>query len=94
MTKQNRKSEGVRSPLVLVIATVAAVGVAACNAVPSPTRDVNSGQMMMDITDALNGIRDQSANLQEQVDSLRDVVVRQDTIIRKLALAAGVPIPP
>lgn len=49
--------------------------------------------MMLDLTEALNAIRDQSASLQDQVDSLRGVIVRQDTVLRQLALAAGIPMP-
>ena len=67
--------------------------VVACNAIPTPSRDVNQGQMMLELTETLNAIRDQSANLQDQVDSLRDVIVRQDTVIRQLALTAGIPMP-
>lgn len=79
---------------VLLALIVPVVGIAACNgAMPTPGRDVNQGQMMLDLNEALNSIRDQSASLQDQVDSLRDVVVRQDTIIRQLALTAGIQIP-
>lgn len=74
-------------------ATVVVLG--ACNgALPSPSRDASQGQMMLDLADALNQMRDQSASLQDQLDSLREVVYQQDTVIRKLALAAGIPVPP
>ncbi|GEM_PF-968307 len=77
--------------LVLVLG---AIGAAGCSGVlPSPSRDVNQGQMMLDLTEALNAIRDQSASLQDQVDSLRDVMVRQDTVLRQLAVTAGIPMP-
>ena len=71
------------------------VSAAACSGVlPSPSSEAAQGQMMMDLTDALNQIRDQSAGLQDQVDSLRNVVYHQDTIIRQLALNAGMTLPP
>lgn len=71
------------------------IGAAACNGVlPTPSRDASQGQMMMDLTEALNQIRDQSAGLQEQLDSLREVVYHQDTIIRQLAQNAGITVPP
>jgi hypothetical protein len=71
-----------------------AVLLAGCDgALPSPNRDVSQGQTMLDLAEALNQIRDQGASLQDQVDSLRDVIVRQDTIIRQLALNAGIPMP-
>ena len=76
-------------------AFAAAVVLGACNGViPSPSREASQGQVMMDLADALNQMRDQSAGLQDQLDSLRDVVYQQDTVIRKLAFAAGVPVPP
>lgn len=72
-----------------------AVVLGACNSVlPTPGADAAQGQVMMDLAETLNQIRDQSAGLQDQVDSLRQVVLRQDTIIRQLALTAGVPLPP
>jgi hypothetical protein len=77
--------------LALLLAVVATAGCS--GALPSPSRDVNQGQMMLDLTEALNAIRDQSASLQDQVDSLRDVIVRQDTVLRQLALTAGIPMP-
>lgn len=71
------------------------VALAACNgALPSPSRDASQGQMMMDLAEALNQMRDQSAGLQDQLDSLREVVYHQDTIIRQLALSAGMTMPP
>lgn len=92
--KNSRFSNTPRRRALLLALIIPVVGIAACNgAMPTPGRDVNQGQMMLDLTEALNSIRDQSASLQDQVDSLRDVVVRQDTIIRQLALTAGIQIP-
>jgi hypothetical protein len=88
-----RHSDQRRRRALLLSLIVPTVAIAACNAVPTPGRDVNQGQMMLDLNEALNSIRDQSASLQDQVDSLREVVVRQDTIIRQLALTAGIQIP-
>lgn len=87
---------GYRTRRLLALSAVAiAVTLGACNGVlPSPSREASQGQMMMDLTDALNQIRDQSAGLQDQIDSLKEVVYQQDTVIRKLAAAAGVPVPP
>ena len=89
-------SVGWRTRRVLALgAFAAAVALGACNGViPSPSREASQGQVMMDLADALNQMRDQSAGLQDQLDSLREVVYQQDTVIRKLALAAGIPVPP
>ena len=96
LTKQSSIVAGWRTRRILALGAVTtAVLLAACNGVlPSPSREASQGQMMLDLADALNQIRDQSASLQDQLDSLREVVYQQDTVIRKLAAAAGVPVPP
>lgn len=73
-----------RRPLLLL-------GLASCNAGPSP--DVSTGQALIELGDALNAVREENALLQEQIDSLRTVVARQDTLLRRLAASAGVPAP-
>jgi len=73
---------------------LAAVGatLASCN--PVAQGDVPTGQALIELGDALNGMREENALLQAQVDSLRDVVARQDTLLRRLAGAAGIPVVP
>ena len=66
----------------------------ACNAASGPPKDVISiQQALQDVADALSEVRESSAMLQAQVDSLREVVARQDTILRRLGSATGVPVP-
>jgi hypothetical protein len=72
---------------VLFVLTLA---VAAC---PSSPADVNTAQQLTDIADAMNALRHDNAILQDQIDSLRVVAARQDTIISRLAAHAGIPIP-
>ena len=79
-----------RKPLPLAI-LLAAVSVASCTASPA---DVNTAQQLTDIADAMNALRQDNAILQDQIDSLRTVAARQDTIITRLAAQAGIPIPP
>jgi hypothetical protein len=62
----------------------------ACTA-PATPGDVSTGEMFVEISDALNAIRQENAMLQAQVDSLREVVARQDTLLSRVAAAAGVP---
>lgn len=82
-------------PAIVLTMTGLAVVAGACNgALPSPSRDAAQGQNMLEIADALNQIREQSAALQEQVDSLREVVLRQDTVLRQLAGSAGITMKP
>jgi len=80
-------------PLLLPLLRVAAgATLASCN--PVAQGDVPMGQALIELGDALNGVREENALLQAQVDSLRDVVARQDTLLRRLAGAAGVPVAP
>ena len=62
--------------------------VAGCQA--STSADVQTAQMLVDIGDAVNDLRRETSDLQNQVDSLGLVIARQDTIIRQLANLAGV----
>ena len=43
------------------------------------------------MADELNGSRQQAADLQAQLDSIRIIVARQDTLLTRLASMAGVP---
>lgn len=74
------------------IATVAAVMLAAACA-PDTTAGINTAQALVELGDVLNAVREEQSILQAQVDSLREVVARQDTLIRQIANIAGVPVP-
>jgi hypothetical protein len=41
--------------------------------------------------DELNASRQQASDLQNQLDSLRSVVARQDTLLTRIAGMAGIP---
>ena len=77
-----------RMRLAIVSALVLA---AAC--LPPSEQDLQVAQAMVEMSDAMAEVRQATGYLQEQVDSLRWVVARQDTIIRQLANLAGVPVP-
>ena len=82
-----------RLPAHARIAVVAGVvGAAAC--APDTTAGINTAQALVELGDALNAVREEQSILQTQVDSLREVVARQDTVIRLIANVAGVPVPP
>ena len=52
----------------------------------------DTGSALVEIGDALNALRQEDALMQAQIDSLRDVVARQDTIITRLqAVVGGMP---
>jgi hypothetical protein len=68
-------------------ALILTLGCAAC---PASRADVAISEQIIQLGDGLNDLRQENAALQQQVDSLRLVVVRQDTVIRQLANLAGV----
>jgi uncharacterized protein (DUF1810 family) len=58
-----------------------------------PAADAAAAQAITEMADELGALRQDNASLQGQVDSLRGVVARQDTVLRRLANMAGVPMP-
>lgn len=62
-----------------------------CAACPASRADVAISEQIIQLGDGLNDLRQENAVLQQQVDSLRLVVARQDTVVRQLANLAGVP---
>ena len=78
-----------------LFARLALVGgvVAAAACAPDTTAGINTAQALVELGDALNAVREEQSILQTQVDSLREVVARQDTVIRQVANIAGVPVP-
>jgi hypothetical protein len=78
-----------RAARVVVGILVAAPTPAAC--LRDPAADAVAAQAITDMADELGALRQDNASLQGQVDSLRAVVARQDTVLRRLANMAGVP---
>jgi hypothetical protein len=65
----------------------------ACAACPASRADIAMSEQIIQLGDGLNDVRQDNAALQQQVDSLRLVVVKQDSVIRQLANLAGVQFP-
>lgn len=59
-----------------------------------PSNDVSSGQMMLDLSNAMTQLREENAQMQSQIDSLHFAVAYQDTIIRQLAALSNVSMRP
>ena len=70
---------------------VLAVTASACR---DPRAEANIAQAMTDVGTQLSALQQDYAILQQQVDSLRDVLARQDTIVGRLASMAGLPVAP
>ena len=63
---------------------------AACR---NPRVDANLAEAMTQASDAITGLRQEQSVLQAQLDSLRGVVARQDTLLARLAAQANLPVP-
>lgn len=79
--------------LAALLAAVSLAGLAGCARLPS-NDNIPQGQLLLELSDALGELRGQDAMLQEQIDSLRLVVARQDSLLMRLANATGVPVTP
>jgi hypothetical protein len=66
----------------------AALMLAGCR---SPQSDAYLIEQIRQMGDELNDSRQQAADLQSQLDSLRGVVARQDTLLTRIAGMAGIP---
>ena len=57
----------------------------------SPQSDAYLIEQLRQMGDELNASRQQASDLQSQLDSLRGVVARQDTLLTRIAGMAGIP---
>ena len=86
-------TRGWRSVAGRVVAVAAgALMWAACAQNPG-TASETLGQSIIELGDAIAALREDNAAIQEQLDSLRRQVARQDTVMRQLANLAGMPVP-
>jgi len=58
-----------------------------------PRAEANIAEAMVQVGTEMSAMHQDYAVLQNQVDSLRMVVARQDTLLTKLATLANVPLP-
>lgn len=63
-----------------------------CAACPATRADIAISEQIIQLGDGMNSLRQENAEIQQQVDSLRLVVARQDTVIRQMANLAGIPL--
>jgi hypothetical protein len=74
-----------------LIVLLAAALISSCR---DPRAEANIAEAMMQVGTEISAMRQDYALLQSQVDSLRGVVARQDTLIARLATLANMPLPP
>ena len=67
--------------------------VSGCSFPAATSGDVSQGQLLLDMADALDGLRSQNADLQAQIDSLRVDVARQDSLLTRVATLNGITTP-
>ncbi len=86
-------SRGRTRTLLTVGAIVSTVLIASCNGMAAPG-DMTTSQAVIDIGNMVIQLREENADLQAQIDSLRAAAAYQDTIVRQLAGAAGLTMRP
>lgn len=59
-----------------------------------PRAEANIAEAMIQVGTEMSAMRQDLATLQNQLDSLRGVVAKQDTVIGRLATQANMPLPP
>ena len=72
----------------------AVIGIFLLTSCRDPRAEANIAEAMVQVGTELSAVRQDLAVMQEQVDSLRGVVARQDTLITRLAALANMPVPP
>ena len=58
--------------------------------VPSPQAEASRAQQMIEMSDAVTQLRQQTADLQGAIDSLKLVLAKQDTTNTRLANVTGI----
>ena len=77
--------------IAFVRATSIAGALALSTGCRSPQQDAYLVEQLRQMADELNASRQQTADIQTELDSLRVVVARQDTLLTRLAGMAGLP---
>ena len=75
-----------------LVAAILILGFVAC-ATPPTRSERDAAQIANDMADAVHELRQSNADLRASIDSLSQVVARQDTLLRQVAVVAGVPVP-
>jgi uncharacterized protein YceH (UPF0502 family) len=71
------------------VALFGAVTLASCG---NPRTEANVAQALNDAATEINGLKNDLADLQTQMDSLRALLAKQDTTISRIAEANHIPI--
>ena len=74
----------------LAALTGASMLLAGCS---NPRVQANMAEAMIGFGNELSALKQDQLDLQNTVDSLKTVVAKQDTLVKRLATLAGVPLP-
>ncbi len=85
-----------RSRAVLSLgAIIVSTAIAACKgAIPSASSNMASGEALNEVGAVISQLREDNAQLQSEIDSLRGAVSYQDSVLHQLAVTAGVAMRP
>jgi len=72
----------------LFLLVCVATSVAGCG---NPRAEANIAQALTDAANEIGGLKNDLAQLQTDLDSLRSVVAKQDTVINRIAAANNIP---
>ena len=75
--------------LIVIPGAIVCAGLVSCG---NPRTEANVAQALSDAATEINGLKNDLADLQTQLDSLRTVVTKQDTTIARLAEVSHIPI--
>lgn len=64
----------------------------ACGLTEQP--NVNTAELLVETQEVVYGLREELATFQDQIDSLRAELNRQDSLLRQMANLQGMPMPP
>lgn len=67
------------------------VAIAACTSCANPRTQANMAAALNDAADEINGLKSDIALLQTQIDSLKGVMMHQDTVINRIAAVNNIP---
>ncbi len=76
-----------------LVAVCCCLPLLACQQLTNPTASVELQESLYELQDLLVQMREETAMLQGQVDSLQFVVARQDSTLRRMANLMGMPVP-
>ena len=71
---------------VALVALIPALSLASCQ---KGSGDMAMGQSVVDLGDAVNSLRQETAGMQAEIDSLRAQVAKQDTLMQRLVAAVN-----